>query len=551
MIKNHLLILMLLGLLISFISPNQLPLVEKTLDFTISKRYLNLPVCPGNSKKQMKLTINGKVYDQFTIELADTAPSYYVFIDMEKYIGKNASLYTPGISGKSNAFDFISNDNEIKGAENLYKEPQRQQFHFSSRRGWNNDPNGLVYYKGEYHLYYQHNPYGSGWGNMHWGHAVSKDLVHWSELPEAVYPVNEKDAAFSGSAAIDYNNTTGFKTGSEDVIVAAYTSTGRGECILFSNDAGRSFSEYAGNPVLKHSGRDPKIVWYRQGKYWLILVYDETEKKRSVKLYTSGDLKEWKYQCQVDGLFECPEFFELKVDGTNTKKWILSAANGAYYIGSFDGKIFKPESPLIPNNFGNCFYASQTFNNIPEKDGRRIQMGWGRANTPLEPFNQCMLFPSQLTLRKTENGVRMFTEPVNEIELLHNKEWVKENLVIKPDDNPISGISGELFHIKSDFKVGKNTQVGFIIHGTEVLYDASKSELTCMRKKVELKPDGGKIYFEILVDRNTIEIFCNHGEVYMPIARDLNKPYGLQFICRNEKVTAKKMQIFELKSTWE
>jgi len=146
----------------NFYLSNQLPLIEKALDFTISKRYINLPVRPGDPKRQMKLTIDGKVYDQFTIELADSAPSYFVFIDMKRYFGKNANLYTSKVPRNSKSFDFISIDNEIKGTENLYKEPHRQQFHFSSRRGWNNDPNGLVYYKGEYHMYYQHNPYGSG-----------------------------------------------------------------------------------------------------------------------------------------------------------------------------------------------------------------------------------------------------------------------------------------------------------------------------------------------------------------------------------------------------
>ena len=363
--------------------------------------------------------------------------------------------------------------------------------------------------------------------------------------------MDENDAAFSGSAAIDFNNTTGFRKGKEDIIVAAYTSTGRGECIIYSNDAGLTFNEYSGNPVLKHSGRDPKIMWYDPGKYWIIAVYDETDKKKVSNYIHLLILKNGNISCQVDGLYECPNFFKLNVEGTKTSKWILYAASGAYYTGGFDGKVFTPESSLIPNNYGNCFYASQTFNNIPENDGRRIQIGWGTASTPMEPFNQCMLFPTQLTLRNTENGIRMFTEPVKEIELLHKKEWKKENIIIQPGENPVNGINGELYHIKGDFEVGRNSQVGFMIHGTEVLYDVSKGELSCMDKKAAMKPVNGKIYFEIIADRNTIEIFCNHGEVYMPIACDLTKDYGLSFICRNEKITAKKLQVFELKSIWK
>ncbi|MEJ7677548.1 MAG: GH32 C-terminal domain-containing protein [Segetibacter sp.] len=213
--------------------------------------------------------------------------------------------------------------------------------------------------------------------------------------------------------------------------------------------------------------------------------------------------------------------------------------------------MFTPESGKHPNNYGNCFYASQTFNNIPKKDGRRIQMARGRVNTPGMSFNQCMLFPVKLTLKTTDEGIRMFSEPVKEIALLHKKGWKRVNMVIEPGDNPISGINGELYHIIGTFKVENNAQFGFKIHGTEILFNAVKGELTCMDKKAELMPERGKVSFEIIADRNTIEIFGNHGQVYMPIARDLTRNYGSEFICRNGKVTAENLQIFELKSIWK
>ena len=163
----------------------------------------------------------------------------------------------------------------------MYQEKYRPQFHFSPRIGWNNDPNGLVFYKGEWHLYFQHNPYGWNWGNMHWGHAVSTDLVHWTQLPIAIYPFKYGDWVFSGGAVVDEDNTAGFKSGAEEVIVASYTSTGRGEAIAYSNDRGRTFTDYAGNPVVKHQGRDPKIIWYGPGKHWVMAVYDEEGRRRT------------------------------------------------------------------------------------------------------------------------------------------------------------------------------------------------------------------------------------------------------------------------------
>ena len=202
---------------------------------------------------------------EFEIELADTEPDFWAFLDLTPFAGKKATIQVDSLPRSSHGLDLVEQSDEIRGAENLYKEKYRPQFHFTSRRGWNNDSNGLVFYKGEWHLYYQHNPYGVQWGNMHWGHAVSEDLVHWQELPIALYPQQFGDWCFSGSAVVDVNNTAGFKKGGEDAIVAAYTSTGRGECIAYSNDRGRTFAEFRGNPVVRHEGRDPKVIWYEPG----------------------------------------------------------------------------------------------------------------------------------------------------------------------------------------------------------------------------------------------------------------------------------------------
>ncbi len=299
----------------------------------------------------------------------------------------------------------VGQADEIRGAENLYREKLRPQFHFTSRRGWNNDSNGLVFHKGLWHLYYQHNPYGVQWGNMHWGHAVSEDLVHWQELPIAIYPQRFDDWVFSGSAVVDVNNTSGFGREGQPAIVAAYTSTGRGECIVYSNDDGRTFTEFEGNPVVRHSGRDPKVIWYGPGRHWVMALYDEADNKRTIAFYTSQDLKKWEFASLIDGFFECPEIFELPVEGEDgQRRWVLYAADGDYLIGSFDGRVFTPESGKHRFSHGNCFYASQTYNNVPPEDGRRVQIAWGRVEMPGMPFNQMMLFPVELTLRRAGRG---------------------------------------------------------------------------------------------------------------------------------------------------
>src|SRR5205814_1436495 len=374
--------------------------------FQAQKRYLNLPVKNGAAKRRLSLLVAGHTEREFEIELANAEPDFWVFLDLAPFAGKEIVLNADHLPEDSQGLKSIVQRDTIKGAEDLYHEKLRPQFHFSSRRGWNNDPNGLVYSQGEYHLFYQHNPFGWDWGNMHWGHAVSADLVHWKELPIAFYPKQFGDWAFSGSAVVDKQNTAGWKTGSEDVLVAAFTSTARGECIAFSNDRGRSWQEFAGNPVVKHNGRDPKLIWHAPTSKWVMCVYEEIGKTQNIAFYTSPDLKTWQFQSRIEGFFECPDLFELPVDSNRAKtKWVLYAGDGQYVLGSFDGKTFHRESGKHRLWYGN-FYAAQTFSATP--DGRRIQIGWGNGITfPGMPFNQQMTFPCELTLRTTGAGVRM------------------------------------------------------------------------------------------------------------------------------------------------
>ncbi len=527
-------------------------------EMTFKKQYLNLPVKQGSKKCRMSITIDGKIVREFTIKLADSKPDFWVFLDLSEFKGKKATLKID-LADKKNplseapkGLDMIYQGDEIRDAETFYKEKNRQQFHFSSQRGWNNDSNGLVYHKGEYHLYYQHNPYGWAWGNMHWAHAVSTDMVHWKELPIAIYPHQFGDWVFSGSAVVDKDNTAGFKTGKEDVIVAAYTSTGRGEAIAYSNDLGRTFTDYSGNPVVKHKGRDPKVIWYEPGKHWVMALYSTIDKKRTIAFYTSDNLKDWTYQSNVPGFFECPEIFELPVDGDKSNaKWVIYAANGEYMIGAFDGKTFTSDGDKIPFNYGNCFYASQTFNNIPDEDGRRIQIAWGRIKTPGMPFNQCMLFPVNLTLRTTKAGIRMCAKPIKEIGTIHGQKFSQRKIVLGPDKNPLAALSGELFHIKTKITVGSAKQFGFVIRGTEVLCDMDKGQLSCGDKTAPLTAIDGKLYLELVIDRNSIEIYANGGEIYMPIGGILpaeNKT--LSMFSREGQTKIDSLRVWKLKSIW-
>lgn len=522
-------------------------------EFAVAKRYLNLPVKNGASKRRTRMFVDGQVVREFEIELAERTPDFWVFLDLTPFAGKKAVVEVEGLARGSHVLDQIGQADEIRGAENLYREKLRPQFHFTSRRGWNNDSNGLVFHKGLWHLYYQHNPYGVQWGNMHWGHAVSEDLVHWKELPIAIYPQRFDDWVFSGSAVVDVNDTSGFGRGGEPVIVAAYTSTGRGECIVYSNDDGRTFTEFEGNPVVRHAGRDPKVIWYGSGQHWVMALYDEADNKRAIVFYTSQDLKKWEFASRIDGFFECPEIFELPVEGEEgRRRWVLYAADGDYLIGSFDGRTFMPESGKHRFSHGNCFYASQTYSNVPPEDGRRVQIAWGRVEIPGMPFNQMMLFPVELTLRPTGEGIRMFARPVREIERLREKTCNWKDVEISSGSDPIGPVEGELMHIQATLRPAGAAKCGFTVRGMPVTFDVAAGRLSCLDKTASLSLIDGVIRLELLVDRTSIEIFANDGQVYMPMGVILpedNK--SVRVLAEGGPIKVESLDIHLLKSAWQ
>ncbi|MBN2505563.1 MAG: GH32 C-terminal domain-containing protein [Verrucomicrobia bacterium] len=526
---------------------------DVTREFHVGQRYLNLPVRTGAPKRRVSLSVDGQTVREFEIELADGEPGFWVFLDLSPFLGKVATLKVDKLPEDSGVLEAIEQAGRIRGAEDLYRERLRPQFHFSSRRGWNNDPNGLVFLGGEYHLFYQHNPYGWAWGNMHWGHAVSADLVHWRELAIAIYPHRFGDWAFSGSAVVDARNTSGFQTGAEPVLVAAYTSTGRGECIVFSNDRGRTWLEYAGNPVVRHEGRDPRLLWHAATRRWVMAVYDEAEGKRWIAFYKSPDLKAWTFASRIEGFFECPDLFELPLDGNpQVRKWVLTAASSEYRLGQFDGRTFTPETPMLPGHRGNAFYAAQTFSDVPPRDGRRIQIGWGQMATPGMPFNQMMCFPCALALRTTPDGPRLAFEPVREIETLRARTRRWQNRPLAPGENPLAGFEAELLELRAEFTPGTASRIVFHLRGVPVTYDVPRRELSCGNRKNPLPPIQGRIRVRILVDRTSFEIFGNDGLLYMPMSvQAAADEHALALSASGGTAELAMLEVHELKSAWK
>ena len=497
---------------------------------------MNFPVKQGAKGSLIDFIIDGKIVREFEVALAIDEPDYWVFLDVSEFKGKKATLQ---LMEENEAFDKIYHADSFPGEENIYKESLRPQFHFSTRRGWTNDPNGLVYHEGEYHLFYQHNPFGWEYGsdaNKAWGHAISKDLIHWKEQRDAIHP-DDLGGIYSGSAVVDKFNTTGFQSGDEKPIICIYTSAGGKtplsknkpftQSIAYSNDRGRTFVKFNGNPVQDHmnlSNRDPKVIWYAPLNQWVIVLYLDDEE---MGFFTSNDLKSWQLESRYkrDELHECPELFQLAIDGNEgNKKWILYAGNGRYDIGQFDGKKFIPDVQGITYNYGNSFYASQTFNNIPEKDGRRIQIAWGGIPMPRMPFNQQMLFPVELTLRSTEEGPLMFAQPIDEIKEIYGRNWVYQDKVIEEGHHSFAEEKNKngLYDISAEFEIGSAERFGLNINKIQITYEIKEQRIHCQGRFASLRPMEGRIKFRILVDRETLEIFANDGQIYMPVRSHVN-----------------------------
>ena len=443
-----------------------------------------------------------------------------------------------------------------------YTEKYRPQFHYTCNHGHMNDPNGLLYYDGEYHLFMQH---------AGWGHAVSKDLVHWVQLPQALATDNV-GGAWSGSAVVDWNNTSGFQTGKEKPLVAVYASGKlialnptetifrQVQSIAYSNDRGRTWTKYEGNPVIPEQDRDPKMFWYEPDKSWRLVLYQCPPGRAH---FASKDLKHW---TKVGGHWfgtECPDFFELPVAGEpNVTKWIAVGGDGKYLVGDFDGKEYKSGdyTTLLRVEYGGNFYATQTFNDIPKSDGRRIQITWMNGGDPYPgtPTNgQQMTFPCELTLRRCPEGLRMFSNPVREIEKLHAKEHAWKDLSLSPGENPLAELAGDLFDVRIEIDPLDATEVGLRVRGEEIRYVVKDAKLICRKSgdgrtgEAPVELQNHRLKLQVLVDRVSLETFAQDGKAtisvkFMP--KDDAKPLELYALGGKAKIVS--MTVYELNSAW-
>ena len=456
-----------------------------------------------------------------------------------------------------------------------YREPFRPRFHFTPPVNWMNDPNGMVYYDGEWHLFYQHNPHGNTWGHMSWGHAVSRDLVNWEHLPIALqdhYGV----MIFSGSAVVDWKNTSGFGNGREPPLVAIYTGHGHGkqtQDLAFSNDRGRTWTKYDGNPVLDINAsdfRDPKVIWHEGTARWIMTV--AMPREHQVRFYASPDLKKWTLLSAfgpagaTKGIWECPDLFPMVVDGTERTKWVLIVnlnpghpAGGSgcqYFVGDFDGRRFELDaSHPIPGDspnggdgsealwldHGPDYYATVTWSEVPKEDGRRVALGWMSnwqyANrVPTSPWRSAMTVPRVLKLRQTGEGLRVFQEPPAELESLRDGPalafsggsleeaagWLAEQKDLPPTlevELGLEDFTGGVVELAIVSGEGEQTAVRCDATKRRLVVDRTASGRSefhpafAAAHEAPLPLVNGRLAMRLLLDTASLELFANEGGV--------------------------------------
>ena len=440
----------------------------------------------------------------------------------------------------------------------LYSETFRPQFHFTARQwtdyplnprrreeGWLNDLNGMIFYEGEYHLFAQR------W-NRCWIHAISRDLIHWEELPPAIWEehlgtgIDEGSGVQSGTCVVDYKNTSGLSPDKSVPPLIAFWSRNdnRSHCISYSLDRGRTWKHYDKNPVLVKPERDPKVFWHQPGKQWVMMLYGD----QKYHILTSQNLLSWKDEGKaIDNSFECPDIFQLPVDGNHDQqKWVLIRGDGKYSIGDFDGSAFNEETDQLVCDVGPNFYATQTFENTTTGDGRRIQTAWMREGVyPDMPFNQQISFPCECTLRTTPHGIRLFRQPVKEIALLQSTPdvWTHQTLI----DGKVLQLktSGDLFRILAKITVPPEATLKFNVLGSELIVTSNAIESGEARAQVF---DVVRT-LEILVDRTSIEAFLNEGEISSSRCI-LPTQSGVSITAEQGAVTIHSLTIYPLKSIW-
>lgn len=502
--------------------------------YRVQKGWLHLPIGRDARRYYVKVEAGGRQIAELYLGLAPLNPDFYCAMELQAYAGQTVCLTVEEGAPEGILDGWIDGDDMRPGHSlypDLYRERLRPVYHFSSRRGWLNDPNGLVFDGASYHLYYQHNPYGITHGgvNIHWGHAVSTDGVCWEEKPDAIWPDSRERHIASGSAIVDRAGTAGYGKGT---IIAAYTALGSrdfrtdppgvypsgGQCLVYSTDGGMRFHPFSGNPLIACAEglpwRDPRIFEV-PGEGFYIAVYETNERGNCVSFYRSDDLHRWTFVSAADDLYECPDLFALTPENGGEKRWVLYGADGMYRVGGFREGRFWQIGERRPLDYGSSAYAGQTWTGREDADGRMHiswvrdeRLSWDDVNSyPDMPFSQCMSLPCLLTLTKTDVGYRLRRNPIPALQRLRKSGGRRAEA---REQKRFEWTPTEASETLLDVQARQTMRLEF--GNVFIEYNPCTRRIRFSSGKEELLPKAPSLSIRAFVDRTSVEFFIG-GEI--------------------------------------
>jgi len=542
---------------------------------TVEKRYLLIPVAaddhwrvPDETLQYLGMYKGGRLLQEYEV-LLSREPRFWSPVYLHTYRGEELELRLE--NGDESLLELLELSDQLKDEKTLYHEIGRPQIHFTPMHGFMNDPNGLFYYNGEYHYFAQLNPYGLSVGNTHWLHAVSSDLVHWRELPYALLP-DESGRMYSGSAAVDYTNSSGM--GKEDIppVFLFYTTAGsksrfgKGRAfeiaVAVSTDGGLTFQKYEKNPVVPHIvfyNRDPKVVWHDDG-YWVMAIF--LDNSRYMLLY-SENLLQWEQGqiIEIGGSAECPDIFCLPIDGDeNNKKWVLWGSTDNYVVGHIKKREFHAETGVIrgPSHMAVSAYsdtlrvagsyAAQTYFGLP--GGRVVQQAWIRTRIPGMPFVSCASLPDELKLVSTAEGPRLSVLPAKEVEIMRKKGFVLKNRGLEDLERIPKEYLAECMDISFGFEGDSGDLIAVSVRGVLIVFDPVKEQLFLPNGCFYVPGGKGFFGFRVITDRASIEIYTENG-LFNTVLNTVPDPNNIEIrVLALHPSVSVSLELYPLKSIW-
>lgn len=429
-----------------------------------------------------------------------------------------------------------------------YNQPLRPQFHYTPIQGTIDDPTGLIYHRGEYHLFHMYDEWSRiRAAHKRWGHAISPDLIHWEQLP-GVLDTQIDNHPGSGSGLVDWNNSSGLRIGPEKTLVIFYTDYERGTCIAYSHDRGRTWRRYGKNPVIAGAAdaRDPTVFWYPPASEWRMVRYE----KSGFAFYRSLDLLRWTWLSRLNGYYECPDFFQLPVlNAPGERRWVLVDGNLSYVLGTFDGQQFVPQTDRLDVEYSDTLWASQTWKRTIE-GGPVYQVAWMRYHLkPPLTWNGQVSFPVELTLRSFPEGIRLCRQPIDEINNLRVSQQSWRDLTVGPGQKGPE-IKSDLLDIRVELELNTATDFGVIVRGHPIRYSVPQQTLTLGSESAPLKLSNKRLRLRILVDRPSIEVYADEGQVTFSAITLDNTNQDIRLVAEGGKVRVTSLEANRLESIW-